>query len=88
MNKNVRFEEGMERLEKIVEEMERSDMDLDKSLALFEEGIKLVRFCSSKLEESKKKVEILVKKGQKMVPEPFAETEETSRQGEGKELFK
>lgn len=71
--KEVKFEEGLTRLEAIVEEMENSEMDLEKSLALFEEGIKLVRFCSAKLEEAKKKVEILVKKGDKMVPEPFSE---------------
>ena len=51
--------------------MEAGELDLDKSLALFEEGIKLVRFCSSKLEESKKKVEILVKKGDKIVRRTF-----------------
>lgn len=72
MSKSVKFEDAMNRLEEIVEEMESGSGDLDKSLELFEEGVKLVRFCSSKLEEAKKKVEILVKKGDKMSAEPFA----------------
>lgn len=66
----MKFEEALKRLEEIVSQMEQ-DADLEKSLVLFEEGIKLVRFCSSKLEEAKKKIEMLVKKGDKLAPEPF-----------------
>jgi len=67
----MKFEDALNRLEKIVEKMESGKMELEESLGLFEEGVKLVRYCSTKLEEAKKKVEILVKKGDKMVPEPF-----------------
>jgi exodeoxyribonuclease VII, small subunit len=74
MTKQVKFEEGLARLEEIVEEMENGEMDLEKSLALFEEGIKLVRFCSGKLEEDEKEGrDTGRKKGDKMVPEPFSE---------------
>jgi exodeoxyribonuclease VII small subunit len=81
--KPVKFEEALKRLEEIVNKMEQ-DADLEKSLVLFEEGIKLVRFCSSKLEEAKKKIEILVKKGDKLAAEPF-----NTEKGEStdKELF-
>jgi exodeoxyribonuclease VII small subunit len=78
----VKFEEALKRLEEIVEQMEQ-DVDLEKSLVLFEEGIKLVRFCSSKLEEAKKKVEVLVKKGDKLSPEPF----DPEKESNDKELF-
>ena len=71
MKKTMKFEDALSRLDEIVEKMESGKMELEESLGLFEEGIKLVRFCSSKLEEAKKKVEILVKKGDKLVPEPF-----------------
>ncbi|MFH1368304.1 MAG: exodeoxyribonuclease VII small subunit [Elusimicrobiota bacterium] len=89
MTKNTRqetmkFEDALKRLEEIVQKMEQ-DVDLDKSLILFEEGIKLVRFCQEKLEESKKKVEILVKKGGKLASEPF-DTENDGGNGK-KELF-
>lgn len=80
---NIKFEEALKRLEQIVQQMEQ-DVDLDKSLSLFEEGIKLVRFCQGKLEEAKKKVEILVKKGGKVTAEDF-DPEKTNKSGE--ELF-
>ncbi len=83
--KQMKFEEAMQRLEEIVSEMEGSEADLEKSLALFEEGVKLVRFCSGKLEEAKKKVEILVKKGDKISPEPFTAEEGGQENGD---LFK
>jgi len=39
----IKFEKAMSRLEKIVEELERGDLDIDKSLEIFEEGIKMSR---------------------------------------------
>ncbi|HBU70268.1 MAG TPA: exodeoxyribonuclease VII small subunit [Elusimicrobia bacterium] len=85
MAKTMKFEEALKRLEEIVTQMENSQSDLDKSLELFEEGVKLVRFCSGKLEESKKKIEILVKKGPSMAAEPFSVEDEDKNTGE---LFK
>ena len=70
--KPVKFEEAMKRLEKIVESLEAGDAPLDESLSLYEEGISLFRQCSSKLEEARKKVEILTKSGGgKLKAEPF-----------------
>ena len=71
MKKTASFEITLERLEKIVNDMENGDAELEKSLEMFEEGIKLVKFCSAKLEEAKKKVEILVKDGDKVKLELF-----------------
>jgi exodeoxyribonuclease VII small subunit len=71
MTKTMKFEEAMKQLEEIVDRMEAGDVDLDKTLADFEEGIKLVRFCSAKLDEAKKKIEILVKKDGKITTEDF-----------------
>ena len=72
-NKNIKFEEALKRLEKIVEVLEAGDVALEESLSLYEEGIGLFRLCSSKLEEAKKKVEILTKEGAggKLKLEPF-----------------
>ena len=68
----VKFEDALKNLEKIVEDLEGGELSLDKSLARYEEGIKLVRFCQKKLEQAKKKVEILVKtKDGKTKLEPF-----------------
>ena len=57
----IKFEKAMTRLEKIVEELERGDLDIDKSLEIFEEGIKMSRVCSKKLSEAEAKIEKLTK---------------------------
>ncbi|MCL1971583.1 MAG: exodeoxyribonuclease VII small subunit [Endomicrobia bacterium] len=65
------FEESLNRLEEIVNDMENADPDLDKALQLFTEGVELVRFCSSKLSDAKKKVEILIKESGTIKKEQF-----------------
>ena len=57
----IKFEKAMIRLENIVEELERGDLDIDKSLEIFEEGIKMSRLCSKKLNEAEAKIEKLSK---------------------------
>jgi exodeoxyribonuclease VII small subunit len=56
-----KFEEALQELETIVQRLEDGNLSLDESLALFEEGIKLSRLCSLRLDEAEKKVEILLK---------------------------
>jgi exodeoxyribonuclease VII small subunit len=67
------FEKALERLEKIVSEMESGSMSLEDMIARFEEGQGLIKFCSRKLNEVERKIEILVKKGDEIVTEPFEE---------------
>ena len=57
----IKFEKAMTRLESIVEELERGDLDIDKSLEIFEEGIKMSRLCSKKLNAAEAKIEKLSK---------------------------
>ena len=71
MKKNISFEASLKRLETIVDEMENSQLDIDKAMKLFEEGISLVNQCSLKLDETKKKIEILVNKDGKIEKENF-----------------
>ncbi len=73
MSKELRFEEMMGKLEEIVGSLESGDMPLDESLKKYEEGVKLLRLCRKRLDETKRKVEILVKKGGKLTTEPFEE---------------
>jgi len=54
-----KFEDALNKLEKIVSKLEEGDIPLEESLKLFEEGIRLSRFCNQKLDEAEKKVEIL-----------------------------
>ena len=56
-----KFEDALNKLEKIVSELEEGDIPLEESLKLFEEGIRLSRLCNQKLDEAEKKVEILSK---------------------------
>ena len=56
------FEEALERLEYIVSTLEAGELELDKALLLFQEGIDLARFCSGKLDEAEAKIERLVEK--------------------------
>ncbi len=55
------FEKSLERLEKIVREMEDGELPLEKMMQHFEEGTRLMRFCSEKLNEVERKIEILLK---------------------------
>jgi len=57
----MKFEEGLKRLEKIVEELEGGNLSLDESLEKYEEGIRLSKACAKRLEVARKKVEILLK---------------------------
>jgi exodeoxyribonuclease VII small subunit len=51
----------MKRLETIVQELESGDLVLDEALKKFQEGVKLSKFCSRKLDETEKKVSVLLK---------------------------
>ncbi len=66
-----KFEECLDRLEKIVDELEKGDVPLDRALELFDEGMKLSGSCRKELEEAEGKVEILLKRNGKLQPEPF-----------------
>ena len=66
-----KFEEALGRLEDIVKKMEAGDMTLEESLKAFEEGIKLARLCSRKLDEAERRVEILIKQEEEIVIKPF-----------------
>ena len=62
----AKFEECLQRLEKIVEELEEGENQLEKSLTLFEEGMQLSASCRKELEQAEGKVEILLKQNGKL----------------------
>ena len=76
----IKFEKAIQRLEKIVDDLEKGEMDIDKSLVIFEEGIKMSRVCSKKLNEAEAKIEKLTKdqKGE-LVTELFPVEEENDQ---------
>jgi exodeoxyribonuclease VII small subunit len=60
-NKSQNFESSLEELERIVRELERGDLPLEKSLELFEQGVKLSRACQERLSEAERRIEILTR---------------------------
>jgi exodeoxyribonuclease VII small subunit len=60
-SQELKFEEAIADLEQVVEHLESGDLSLEDSLAAFEKGVGLVRYCNQKLSEVEKKVELLVK---------------------------
>ncbi|MFN3322102.1 MAG: exodeoxyribonuclease VII small subunit [Bryobacteraceae bacterium] len=65
------FEAGLEQLEAVVKELENGELPLERALELFEKGMQLSESCRKQLEEAETRVEILVKKNDKIQPEPF-----------------
>jgi exodeoxyribonuclease VII small subunit len=65
------FETGLQQLELIVKEMESADLPLDRALELFEKGMQLSETCRKQLEEAETRIELLVRKGDKVQAEPF-----------------
>lgn len=76
------FEKAMKQLEEIVQELETGDLPLERAIKKFEEGIKLSKFCSEALDETEKRIQILLQdqKG-KITEKPFT-TENESEDGD------
>lgn len=76
----IKFEKAIQRLEKIVDDLEKGELDIDKSLEIFEEGIKMSRVCSKKLNEAEAKIEKLTRdqKGE-LVTELFPVEEDNDK---------
>jgi exodeoxyribonuclease VII small subunit len=65
------FEASLQELEMIVRQLEAGDLPLERALALFETGIDLSQKCRGQLEEAETRVEILLKKNNRIQPQPF-----------------
>lgn len=59
----LKFEAALKELEEVVQRLERGELALEESLALYERGIALSRLCHAKLEEAEGKIELLLKDG-------------------------
>ncbi|HVB41038.1 MAG TPA: exodeoxyribonuclease VII small subunit [Terriglobales bacterium] len=70
------FETQMKRLETVVAQLERTDLSLDDSVKLFEEGMGLVQECRQQLEAAEGRIEILVRRSGAMMAEPFTPKDE------------
>ena len=74
--KKVTFEQAMARLEEIVKQLEQGDAPLEDALALFEEGTRLMKKCTTQLDKAEQKVSLLIA-GEDGEPQerPFAREE-------------
>jgi len=79
-DKQPGFEKSLERLETIVREMESGELSLEKMMKHFEDGMGLVGVCAARLNEVERKIEMLVKQGDKTTLAPFAAPEESAEE--------
>ncbi len=61
-NAKLSFEKALEKLEKVVAALETDELTLEKALKQFEEGMKLSRICNQKLDETEKKISMIMEK--------------------------
>ncbi|MEE9304836.1 MAG: exodeoxyribonuclease VII small subunit, partial [bacterium] len=76
----MKFEKALKRLEAIVDQLEDGQIDLEKSLQLFEEGIGLARLCAGKLQEAEQKIELLSREHEDLFAEEEADDDEEEPQ--------
>ena len=78
---NQTFENAMNKLEQIVQELESSDLPLEKAIKKFEEGVQLSKFCSEKLDETEKRITILLKdQNNRVFDQPFVSGSESDNE--------
>jgi exodeoxyribonuclease VII small subunit len=57
----IKFEDALKKLERIIEDLEKGDLTLDEALKKYQEGVELSRVCAQRLENAKKKIDLLTK---------------------------
>ena len=76
------FESSLEELERIVRDLEQGELPLEKSLELFEQGVKLSRECQERLSQAERRIEILLRDNQgRPVAAAFKEPEGEDENG-------
>jgi len=76
------FEASLEALEQIVRELEKGELSLERSLELFERGIKLSRECQERLSQAERRIEMLMRDNQgRPIVVPFEESGQDGGEG-------
>jgi exodeoxyribonuclease VII small subunit len=76
---DISFEAALERLEQVVDRLEQGELELEASLAAFEEGVRLSKHCAGQLAAAESRVEILIREGEDWMARPF----EVAGEGDG-----
>jgi exodeoxyribonuclease VII small subunit len=79
VEEDVSFEAALDRLEQVVDRLEQGELELEVSLAAFEEGVRLSKHCAGQLAAAESRVEILIREGEDWMARPF----EVTGEGEG-----
>jgi exodeoxyribonuclease VII small subunit len=81
------FEASLEELERIVRELEQGELPLERSLELFEQGVKLSRECQERLNQAERRIEILMRDNQgRPAVKPFEPEQELKPRGDNQDL--
>ncbi|MEA1964066.1 MAG: exodeoxyribonuclease VII small subunit [Candidatus Aerophobetes bacterium] len=81
----MKFEEAIEKLQKITQELEEGELPLEEALDRFEEGMKLIGFCEKRLEEVEKRIQILIKEKDEFKLKEWEEMKETKENEDKKD---
>ena len=84
---DLTFEQALKRLEEIVEALETDDLDLEKSVQFYEEGVSMYRHCTQQLQRAEKRIDILQANDDgTLTPEPFLMQDENGTTGGQEEI--
>lgn len=72
---DLKFEEALERLSEINDQLEAGEATLDDAIELYTEGMKLAKFCQEKLGDAEKRIKVLVEKGGALIEKDFDESD-------------
>lgn len=75
------FEDAIEELENVVEQLEKGELTLEESIDFFQKGIELSKYCGKKLDEIEKKISVLIDNGQSEVSEEILPDLDGGRSG-------
>ena len=77
---DIKFEDALQRLERIVDQLEAGNLALEESLKVFEEGVGLARHCARYLDEAEKRIELLTRdESGTLKTEPFPVAEDAGQ---------
>lgn len=76
------YEQAIARLEEIVRQLEQRDLELERAISLYEEGLSLIHYCENKLKEAKTRVEVILKTKEGFVLETLERAREILKNGQ------
>ena len=79
------FEAALERLEEVVDRLEGGDLELEVALQAFEQGVKLSAHCASRLDSAERRIEVLMRDGERWISRPFESDDDVEEDEDSEE---